>query len=94
MTDETKRAQYVCAMEIIIRGLNDEDLIEPWLMNGVADGDLNDYSTTDDVIEMGYADEKTFKAITGTFLRIMEKAGKDGVYVGKVLADNKSRWGL
>lgn len=92
MSAELNRAEYVKAMEIIVRGLNDEDLIEPWLMNGVADGDINSDTSIYEIVDLGYAEERTFKAITGCFLRIMKKAGIDGIYVGNVLVDDKSKW--
>jgi len=92
MSAELNRAEYVKAMEIIVRGLNDEDLIDPWLMNGVVDGDINSDTSIYEIVDLGYANENTFKAITGCFLRIMEKAGKSGIYVGNVFVDNKSKW--
>lgn len=38
--DKVERIKMVKAMEFICRNLNDERLIESWLVDGVADGDI------------------------------------------------------
>ena len=38
--DKLQRKKMVLAMEYICRQINDEDVFMPWLMCGVADGDL------------------------------------------------------
>ena len=41
------RCDLVRAMEMLVRAVNDEDYIEEWLINGVADGDIHP-DTTDE----------------------------------------------
>lgn len=49
------RVALVRAMEIVIRNLNDEDLIYSWFGYGVADGDI-DEDTTDEEIAESYCE--------------------------------------
>lgn len=70
------RYEMVRAMETIARAVNDEDVFEGWLMCGVADGDI-DETTTDDELEY-YIEDGTFSELMGTFLRVMSRAKKSG----------------
>lgn len=81
-----RRAEVVKAMELLVRSVNDEELIEPWLMCGVADGDIDD-NTTDEDLECYVDDNENFASLMGLFLRIMSRANKDGgIYVDKVVS--------
>jgi hypothetical protein len=88
-----KQAKMVIEMDNIARCINDENIFDSWLMGGVPDGDIP-YKTTismediDEVAEM--YDEDDFKVFVGCFLRCMESAGKDGLYVDGVFANNKN----
>lgn len=80
MTDlqKTERAKMVLAMEFICRQINDEDVLEGWLMNGVADGDFEfgewDYNKVDEY----YIEDDTFRDLMDCFLRRMSGAKREG----------------
>ena len=87
------QAKMVIEMDNIARCVNDENILYSWLMGGVPDGDIPYKETIsrkdiDKVAEM--YDEYDFKVIVGCFLRCMKSAGKDGLYVDGVVADNKN----
>lgn len=70
------RVNMVRAMETIARCTNDEYAFNLWLSLGVADGDI-DETTTDE--ELGdYCDDKTFAELMDTFLKLMARAKKSG----------------
>ena len=71
-----ERYEMVRAMETIARAVNDEDVFEGWLMCGVADGDI-DETTTDEELEY-YIDDKHFAELMDTFLRVMSRAKRSG----------------
>ena len=71
-----ERIKIVRAMETIARCVNDETVFEGWLMCGVADGDI-DETTTDDELEF-YIEDSEFGELMGTFLRLMHKAYRSG----------------
>lgn len=58
------------AMEIIVRNLNDEELILTWLTDGIPDGTPLD----DDEAFEDFTDDVTFADIMDTFVYIMSKA--------------------
>lgn len=72
-----ERIKMVRAMDTIIRNLNDEDYIIPWLICGVADGDITD-NTTDEELEY-YCENDIFSELMELFLKIIKNATKDGV---------------
>lgn len=73
------RIKMVKAMEFIVRQINNEDLIIPWLYVGVADGDIEYGDLSDEVDNaISYTDDETFKELMSVFLRCMAKALKDG----------------
>ena len=85
---EMERTRMIKAMEFIIRNVNDEELIMPWLMNGVADGDIEygDFAPCDENMEY-YIEDDEFSEMMGLFLRLMSKANKDGgLYCGGVVS--------
>ena len=71
-----ERVSVVRAMETIARTVNDEEVFEGWLMCGVADGDIDD-DTTDEELEY-YTEDDNFAELMGTFLRVMSRAKRSG----------------
>jgi hypothetical protein len=79
------RAEVVRAMETLARSINDEDVFEGWLICGVADGDI-DETTTDEELEC-YLEDGTFAELMGTFLKVMARAKKSGgLYVDGIVS--------
>lgn len=88
------RVLMVKAMEFICRHINNEEIFEGWLMNGVADGDISygDLELKDKKDSkwqtvkywwndpaIDYAeDDASFSELMGCFLRMMSSARKDG----------------
>lgn len=70
------RVNMVRAMETIARCTNDESAFNLWLSMGVADGDI-DEDTTDEELEY-YCDDVTFAELMDTFLKLMARAKKSG----------------
>lgn len=68
--DKKERIQMLKAMEIIMRNLNDEELIMIWLSDGIPDGTPLD----DDEAFEDFTDDVTFADIMDTFVYIMGKA--------------------
>jgi len=73
-----ERAWTVKAMEHLVRCVNCEDYMDSWFMCGVADGDIKKDTTLDEIIEMGYCEDKTYEELLTIFLKIMYRAGGDG----------------
>ena len=87
-----ERVKMVKCMEFIAQQVNDEDVFEGWLMNGVADGDI-DYGDTDGMDKSGaaeyYTEDKNFAELMGCFLRVMSRARKSGgLWCDKVLSED------
>ena len=70
------RAKVVRAMETIARCVNPEDVFYRWLLCGVADGDI-DEDVTDEDLEY-YCEDKTFADLMERFLDLMTAAKKSG----------------
>lgn len=84
------RAEVVKAMDTMVGCINDEGIIESWLVGGVADGDITEDTTLEDIIEMGYCDgDETFRDLLTLFLRLMNRASKDGLYSDGVVSYTK-----
>ena len=69
----------IYSMNNIIHSLNDEELMESWLMNGVPDGS----ETLDDIKDVyGLYDDNElmyeYEELTHLFARIVKSAVKDG----------------
>ena len=80
-----ERCDLVRAMEMLVRTVNNEDLIMEWLVNGVADGDIQP-DTTDDELEY-YIEDTAFADLMDTFLHIMKNAYKDGgLYCDRIVS--------
>lgn len=84
-----ERTKMVKAMEFIARQINDEEVFEGWLMNGVADGDIEYGNLTvdeDDDLSC-YLDDDSFADLMACFLRRMTAAHKSGgLYCDKVVS--------
>ena len=91
MDRKTKeKAQMVRAMETIARHINDEDVFMGWLMCGVADGDIKPDTTDEEIVDMGYTDDGTFKDLMNCFLRRMAGAYRSGgLYCGNIVSYSK-----
>lgn len=84
--NKTERNQAVRAMEFLARAVNDEDDILLWLEEGVADGDIDENTTDEELLDY-VEDDKTFAELMKTFLRVMHYAEKDGgLYVDGVVS--------
>ena len=86
-----ERLKMVKAMEYIARQVNNEEVFEDWLMNGVADGDIDygslEINTDDFEILDYYTNDKTFPDLMKTFLRVMKYARLDGgLYCGGIVS--------
>ena len=87
------QAKMIIEMDDIARCINDGRIVDSWMMGGVPDGDIPYKNTIsmedlDEVAEM--YDEYDFKMFVGCFLRCMKSAGKDGLYLDGLVADNRN----
>lgn len=74
---QSERVALVRAMETVARAVNDEELfVHIWLDLGVADGDI-DETTTDDELDY-YITNESFRDLMDTFMYLMTKAYKNG----------------
>lgn len=80
MSHMKERVKMIKAMEYIARQINDENVFEGWLLNGVADGDIEygDLFANEDDDAQWYAEDDTFADLMDTFLWVMAKARKSG----------------
>lgn len=78
------RKKTVLAMELLVRQVNNESLIEPWLMCGVPDGDINRYE--EDEVDESLIEKENYSELMALFLKIMTKANKSGLYSDNVLS--------
>jgi len=80
---ERERAEFVKAMECIVRHVNNEEYLMTWLELGVPDGDIDSNTSLEDIVVNGYTSKKTVEEWADLFLRIMSRARKDGgLYIG------------
>lgn len=85
-----RRAEVVRAMDTLIGCINNENYIDSWLMVGVADGDIRKDTTNEEIAEMGYCDDDTFKDLMTLFLKSMDKAGRNGgLYCNGIVSAEK-----
>lgn len=70
------RAKVVRSLDDIAHLVNDERVFEYWLLYGVADGDIDD-TTTDEELEY-YCEDSTFAELLEDFLTLMTKAKRSG----------------
>lgn len=89
--NKTERIKMVKAMEFICRQVNNEEFFAGWLINGVADddieyGDLSDEDNGD--LEIYYEDDECFSELMDCFLHVMRLAKRDGgLYCDGVASD-------
>ncbi len=81
----------VKAMELIVRSINDEMVFETWLFTGVADGDIQD-DTTDDELDY-YIEDENYAYLMDTFLFVMSKARKSGGLYSDGIVSKPKVWG-
>lgn len=91
MNKFNERAKMVACMEYIARQINNENVLDTWLMCGVADADI-EYGNFDITkIDDCYIDDTNFKNLMSTFLICMENAFKDGgLYCGGIVSRDKA----
>lgn len=86
-----ERIKMVKAMEFIVRQVNNECLLEGWLMDGVADGDIEYGNLGIEVEDLEnlscYTEDKSFADLMQLFLAVMREAKKDGgLYCDEVVS--------
>lgn len=87
------RADIVRAMDLMVYTINDENIIDSWLMVGVADGDIRKETTNEDIDKMGYTSDKNFSELMTVFLRLMNRAGNDGLFFDGIVSGHKEiKW--
>lgn len=75
------RAQMVRSMDTIARSVNDEELVVGfWFTYGVADGDINDNTTDEEIVELGYCEDDTFGELMAKFLSLIRMAKDESLY--------------
>ena len=74
-------------MDLLVRCLNDEDLIDQWLTYGIADEDIKDNTTDLQIVGLGYTDDDSFYEIGRLFLDLLYKAKKEktGLCMGRAI---------
>lgn len=86
-----KRVELLKAMDIVVRSLNDESVMDLWLTNGVPDGaDDSDYEfIAEDVAtpEDEDGDTSCFEECCRCFTACIAAGAKHGYYSGGVLGD-------
>ena len=86
--DKKERITAVRAMDFLVRSVNNEELLIPWLMEGVADGDI-DEDTTDEELEDYVNDDVYFSELMELFLKVMSSAREDGgLYVDGIVSND------
>lgn len=77
-----ERIKMVKAMEFVARQINDEEVFEGWLLNGVADGDIEygslEVEPDDEENLEYYIRDDDFAELMACFLRRMAGAKKSG----------------
>lgn len=73
-----EKASLVLAMEYMVRNINDEEIIDGWLMAGVADGDIEYGECDADAVDEYYTDDGNFKELVGCFTRRLKFATESG----------------
>lgn len=82
--DVQDRVKMVKAMEYIARHINDEEVFEGWLIEGVADGDIYygdlTYEPSSDTgaTQADYIEDRDFADLMDAFLWCMQRAYKSG----------------
>ena len=71
------RIEVLRAMETMARCINDEEVLEVWLINGVPDGEIG-FATTDEELVYLVEDDDDFADLMHTFLNVMKRASWSG----------------
>ena len=73
------RIKMIKAMEYIVRNTNDERCLNPWLLMGIPDGDI-EYGdlATDNYDDEYFLGNKNFSELMNQFLKIMKLASYSG----------------
>ena len=90
-TSAVERIKMVKAMEFIARQINDEEVFEEWLMDGVADGDIRYADLSVDAVDFSgldyYIEDEHFAELMETFLSVMKGARRSGgLYCGCIVS--------
>lgn len=81
-----ERADMIRAMDKIARSINDENVLETWLVRGVIDGDIDEKTTSEELI--WYCEDAEFADVMDTFLHVMSKAYKSGgLYFDNIVSE-------
>ena len=90
--NRNERRVSVLAMEYLARQINNEDVLDRWLMGGVADGDIPANSMNVNDVDDYYIEPENYAELVGCFLRCMKAAYADGsLYCGAVVGQEKSK---
>lgn len=88
-----ERRKAVLAMEFLARCINDENVIEGWLMNGIADGDISANIWDPNIVEDYYIVDDTLKDLLSCFLRRMFAAYRSGgLVVDGIVSEIKEKY--
>lgn len=89
--NDVLRKKVVLAMELLASCVTDETAMDGWLMCGVADGDIPFGSLDVNDVPDYYIDDKSFSETMGCFMRTMNRAQKDGLFVDSILSEGRNR---
>lgn len=84
--DKTARIKMIKSMEYIVRNLNDESIMDSWLMVGVPDGDIEYGDLSDEYNDEYFMDSENFADLMALFLRLMKRADVSGLFCDGVLS--------
>lgn len=86
--NKTERFEMLKAMELIARSVNDEEVFTLWLNCGIADGDIDESTTLEDLEY--YMEDDIYADIMDTFLLLMKRAYKSGgLYSDRVVSKSQ-----
>ena len=87
------RKRMVLAMEMLVRAVNDEEIMMAWLMCGVADGDISPASLDTEEVDDYYIKDENYGELMTLFLRTMEAAWRSGgLYDSGILSMDKREY--
>ena len=87
MDKKMARAKMIVAMEYVARQINDEDVFDGWLMNGVADGEIPYGNLDPTIVDDYWLEDDNFSDLMACFLRRMKGAyDSGGLYCGGVVS--------
>ena len=80
--NKIERIKCVKAVEFLARQINDEEVFEEWLIDGVADGDIVDGDLNvkgdDEELLDYYIEDEHFADLMDTFAHVIARARKSG----------------